>query len=102
MRAARSSRRTAALYAFAAASAVLASRTRFTAVRRAERCARLRVVRVRDWRRAFFAQPFSFFARVEKLIDPADGLVLVPNAGQIRRVQRLQQFFECPALRPKR
>src|SRR5213592_4073618 len=55
LRAARSSTRAASAYATAAASAVAAARTCFRAVRRDERCARLRMVRARAWRIAFLA-----------------------------------------------
>lgn len=54
-RAARSSSRTAAPYACVASSLVVALRTRFTAVRRADRWARFSTAWRRDWRIAFLA-----------------------------------------------
>src|SRR5207237_7539742 len=54
-RAARSSNREAVWYAPPACSAVVAVRTRLSAVRSAEVCARLRSWRARPWRIAFFA-----------------------------------------------
>lgn len=55
LRAARSSNVTAAAYACVASCLLAAPRTRFNAVRRAERWARLVTVRRRAWRIAFFA-----------------------------------------------
>src|SRR5260370_23138256 len=55
LRAARSSNCAAARYAALAWSRLVAVRTRFTAVRRAERWAWLRRLRARPWRIAFLA-----------------------------------------------
>src|SRR5207249_6412524 len=78
LRAARSRTLAARAYAAAAASAVAAARTCFSAVRSDERWARLRMVRVRAWRIAFFADLIFGMARK---VD-----------GKLRRVKRIHIF----------
>src|SRR5439155_310407 len=83
LRAARSSSRAAIANALPAASPVTAVRTRFTAVRRAERCPLLRTARVRAWRIAFLAD--LIFGTSQGL--PSEGRKL---DGKLRRVKALR------------
>jgi hypothetical protein len=52
-------------------------------------------------RLALLAHLAALVLAVEELVDPADGLVLAPHAGELGGVQDLEELLEGRALRPQ-
>src|SRR5690606_24949675 len=52
-------------------------------------------------RLALLAHLSPLVLSVEELVHPADGLVLTPHAGELGRIQDLEELVERRALRPQ-